>query len=138
MIRAVLDTNLIVSYLLTQGATLSRLIALWEEDQFVYLVSPAILAELVDVLRRPRLCRYMKADPNTLLDVISQDAEQVPGELVLAGVSRDPKDDMFIACAVEGNADYVVTGDKDLLDMGSYEGVQIIRPAAFVELFTQN
>jgi hypothetical protein len=135
--RVVLDTNIVVSYLLTQGKTLSRIIDHWEQGSFVVLISPAMLAELKDVLPRPRLRRTMSADPKALLEVLEHDAEQVPGELVLSGVCRDPKDDIFIACAVEGRADVLVSGDDDLLVLDNYQGVQMMSPASFVLLLEQ-
>lgn len=134
VIRAVLDTNLIVSYLLTQGDTMSRLVAHWEQGHFVYLVSPTIVAELKEVVYRPRLRRHMQVDPTVLLELIEADAELTSGQLVLTGVCRDPKDDQFIACALEGDANYLVTGDSDLLDMESYQGVIMIRAYDFVEM----
>lgn len=134
MIRAVLDTNLLVSYLLTNGETLSRIITHWEEGRFVYLQSPQILTELVDVLNRPRLRQYLTANPQILIDLIVTDAEFVKGELVLPGVCRDPKDDKFIACAIEGNANYIVTGDRDLLDLFCYQTVQMVRAWDFLAL----
>lgn len=134
MIRAVLDTNLLVSYLLTNGETLSRIITHWEEGRFVYLQSPQILTELVDVLNRPRLRQYLTANPQILIDLIVTDAEFVKGELVLPGVCRDPKDDEFIACAIEGNANYIVTGDRDLLDLVCYQTVQMVRAWDFLAL----
>ncbi len=134
MIRAVLDTNLIVSYLLTQSETMSRLIDHWEQGHFVYLLSPVMLNELREVVYRPRLRQQMRVDPAVLLEVIEADAELVPGSLVLSGVCRDPKDEPFITCAVEGNAAYLVTGDADLLDMVTFQGVTMIRAYDFVQL----
>ena len=134
MIRAVLDTNLIVSYLLTQGDTMSRLVAHWEQGHFVYLVSPTIVAELKEVVHRPRLRRHVQVDPTVLLELIEADTELTPGQLVLSSVCRDPKDDQFIACALEGGANYLVTGDLDLLDMTSYQDVSMIRAYDFVEM----
>jgi uncharacterized protein len=131
VIRAVLDTNLIVSYLLTQGETMSRLIAHWEQGHFVHLVSPQMVAELSEVVNRPRLHQYMGTDPAVVLDLIEADAELTPGKLVLKDVYRDPKDDQFIACALEGEAAYLVTGDADLLEMESYQGVIMIRAYDF-------
>ncbi len=49
-------------------------------------------------------------------------------------VSRDPKDNMFLACALEGHADYIVTGDRDLLDIVTYQGIQIVRVYDLVTL----
>jgi uncharacterized protein len=134
VIRAVIDTNLIVSYLLIQSETTSRLIDHWEQGYFVYLISPAMLNELREVIYRPRLRQHMPGDPAILLDLIKADAEMVPGELILSSVCRDPKDDLFIACAVEGRAAYLVTGDADLLDMMAYQGVTMIRAYDFVGL----
>lgn len=137
MIRAVIDTNLIVSYLLTQSATLSRLIDHWEQGNFSYVISPALLRELREVVYRPRLSQHMRLDPGILLEVIEADAELTPGDLVLSGVCRDPKDDPFIACALEGEAAYLVTGDRDLLDLDAYEGVTMIRAYDFVCLLDE-
>jgi putative PIN family toxin of toxin-antitoxin system len=134
VIRAVIDTNLIVSYLLTQSETMSRLIDHWEQGHFAYLISPAMLNELREVVYRPRLRQHMRVDPAVLLDLIEADVEMVPGELVLSSVCRDPKDDRFIACAVEGQAVYLVTGDADLLDMVAYQRVTMIRAYDFVRL----
>jgi putative PIN family toxin of toxin-antitoxin system len=137
MIRAVIDTNLLVSYLLTQSETTSRLIDHWEQGHFAYLISPAMLSELKEVVYRPRLRQHMRVNPAVLLDLIEADTELIPGELILSGVCRDPKDELFIACAIEGNAAYLVTGDTDLLDMGSYQGVTMIRAYDFVALLEQ-
>lgn len=49
-------------------------------------------------------------------------------------VSADPDDDIFVACAVAGQADYIVSGDRHLLDLGQHEGIRIVRPAIFLML----
>ncbi len=134
MIRAVIDTNLIISYLLTQGETLSRLIDHWERGHFVYLTSPTLAAELSEVVYRPKLRRHMRSDPAVLVELIETKAEWTPGVLTLPGSCRDPKDEPFIACAAEGNAAYLVTGDADLLDMGTYQHVTMIRALDFVNM----
>jgi putative PIN family toxin of toxin-antitoxin system len=135
--RAVLDTNILISYFLTQGSTLARLVDYWERGRFIYLISPAMLAEIKEIVNRPRLRRLMRADPQVLIEVIEHDAELVPGDLTLPGVGRDPKDEMVIACAVEGGADYLVSGDADLLDLGSFQGVQIVTPADFLSILAK-
>jgi predicted nucleic acid-binding protein len=58
-----------------------------------------MVAELKEVVNRPRLRPYMQADPAVLLELIEADTELTPGKLVLTDVCRDPKDDQFIACA---------------------------------------
>lgn len=133
-LRVVLDTNVLVSYLLTQGKTITRIIDYWENGDIDVIVSPAIVAELVEVVQRPRLKQHMTIDPRVILDLILSDAVQPRGDLAFPGASRDPKDDKFLACAVEGKADYVVSGDADLLVLGSFRGIPVIRPYDFVRL----
>lgn len=103
MIRAVIDTNLLVRYAIKQGNTLSRIMSYWQNEAFCYLTSPQILAEIKDVLQRPRLRTRMTADIESLIDLVETDTHQTPGTLVLdEHICRDPKDVIFIACAVEG------------------------------------
>lgn len=133
-LRVVLDTNLLISYLLTQGKTISKIIDHWESGDIFLLVSPAIVEEIAEVVQRPRLRKHMTIDPQVVMDLISSDALQTSGELTLSGVCRDPKDEKFLTCAVEGNADYIVTGDNDLLTLTQFREIPIIRPADFVQI----
>jgi putative PIN family toxin of toxin-antitoxin system len=133
-LRVVLDTNLLVSYLLTQGRTMARIIDYWESGNIVVVVSPALVEELTEVVQRPRLRRQMTVDPQLLIDLVSSDAVHTRGDLAFPGASRDPKDDKFLACAVEGEAAYLVSGDEDLLSLKHFQGISIVRPADFVRL----
>lgn len=132
--RVVLDTNLLVSYLLTAGTTLSQIIDAWEAERVVVLTSPPVLDELIEVLDRPRLRQNLSRDPRVLVELLLTEAVITPGQLTVSGVCRDPKDDKFLACALEGGANYIVTGDADLLVLQTYHGARIVRPAEFVEL----
>ncbi len=135
MIKVVIDTNLLISYLLTKGETISKLLNHWRERDFILLTSPEILAELEKALDYPHLkIKITKEEREALLAELRSDAEQVPGQLVIPPVSRDPKDDKFIACAVEGNADYIVSGDNDLLDLEEYQRIGIIRAREFITM----
>jgi putative PIN family toxin of toxin-antitoxin system len=133
-ISAVLDTRILVSYLLTQGETLSSIVDHWQQGRFVVVASLPVLGELIEVVARPCLRHVMSADPQALFDAIEQGAILVPGELFLSVLTRDPTNDIFIACAVEGEADYLVTSSTELLNLGSYKSVQMIAPAAFLQI----
>lgn len=133
-LRVVLDTNLLVSYLLTQGKTMTQIVNYWESGDIIVVVSPAILEELAEVVQRPRLKQHMTVDPQVIIDLILSDAILTPGDLAFPGASRDPKDDKFLACAVEGEAAYLVSGDEDLLSLKHFQGVSIMRPSDFVHL----
>jgi hypothetical protein len=89
------------------------------------------------VLSYPRIAervRLTEAELGALLAALLAKAEVMPGQLRLPGVTRDPKDDAVVACALEGRADYIVSGDQDMLVLGEYEGVQVVAPRQFVEI----
>jgi len=130
----VLDTNLLVGYLLTQGKTITRSIDYWENGDIIVVVSPAIVEELAEVVQRPRLRQHMTGDPQVIINLLLSDAIQTRGDLAFPGASRDPKDDKFLACAVEGEAAYLVSGDEDLLSLKQFRDVLIMSPANFVRL----
>jgi putative PIN family toxin of toxin-antitoxin system len=133
-ISAVLDTRLLISYLLTQGDTLSRIVDHWEKGYFVAVASLPVLGELIEVVDRPCLHHVMSADPQALFDVIERGANLVPGELFVSFLRLNPTNDIFLACAVEGEADYLVTATAELLDLRSYQGIKIITPGVFIDI----
>jgi hypothetical protein len=135
--RAVVDNNLAISFLLTHGATMGELFGRWRKEQFVYVTSPVIVDELREVVGRPRFKGRWANEPAALLDSIDKDAVKVEGVLVISGACRDPKDDKLLACAVEGQVDYLVSGDTDLLDLGEYQGIRIVTPRQFVQLLDE-
>ena len=140
MIRAVLDTNQYVSMAIKAGGTADRLLAAWREERFVLLLSPPILDEIIRVLRYPRLRRLIRLTPTELdglIESLLRDAELTPGRLVVQVITRDPSDNMFLACAVEGRADYIVSGDQDLLTLESHQGIPIVTAAEFLRILAQ-
>lgn len=132
MLRVVLDTSTLVSFVLTTGEIMRQVVAAWRADDFILVVSPATLAELQEVLERPAIQQMAKVSIARLYTEVVGISRPVAGRLELHDVCRDPKDDKFLACAVEGEAHYLVSSDKDLLDMGSYEGVCILSPGEFL------
>ncbi|GIK58775.1 MAG: putative toxin-antitoxin system toxin component, PIN family [Chloroflexi bacterium] len=135
MMRVVVDTSVIVSGLISAKGSPAFIIARWIQGEFILLYSPAMLAELEDVLNRAWLTERLTATPNRVHDFLS--AVRVMGELVsgyaqVSGVVRDPFDEMFLACSLLGRADYLVTVDKDLLVLQQYEQTRIMKPAAFL------
>lgn len=132
MLRAVIDTSCLVSYALTRGKLMCQIVAHWQNGAFTALSSPATRAELTGVLARSAI-RQMAAVPlDEMVTGLTRFTEHVPGKLQLVGVCRDPKDDIFIACALEGKADYLVTGDRDLLALQHYREIAIVNPGQFL------
>ncbi|MEE9616231.1 MAG: putative toxin-antitoxin system toxin component, PIN family [Anaerolineae bacterium] len=132
MLRVVVDTSCLVSYVLTQGKLMSQVVAHWRAGTFTLLSSLATRAELAGVLARPAIRRLATAPLDELVRGLERFSEHVPGALDLPGACRDPKDDKFLACAVEGRAHYLVSSDRDLLDMRHYRGVAIVNPGQFL------
>ena len=133
-IRAVADTNLFVSLARGGGATLRRFVELWDQEKFVLITSPPVLEELYGVLRRMRSSGQIPHQPHELVEILERRCERSPGAELVRGVCRDPDDDKFLSCAVEGQADYLVTGDGDLLALGEYQGIRIVTPRQFVQV----
>jgi predicted nucleic acid-binding protein len=148
MLRVVIDTSSLISYVLTRGdpslrsrtGLMRRVVAHWRTGTFTLLSSPATRAELADVLARPAIRQLATAPLDELVRGLERFTEHVPGVLDLAGVCRDAKacgepgrtNDKFLACAVEGGAHYLVSSDSDLLDMRRYGNVAIINPGQFL------
>jgi putative PIN family toxin of toxin-antitoxin system len=132
--RAVLDTNVIVSATLTEGGNEHRVVRAWGRGQFDLVFSPATLEELGRAIMYARLRKYRwmnDAEVITLLEALAHGSELVPGTLAIKA-SRDPDDDKFLIAAIEGQAEYLVTGDRDLLELGRYHEVRIVTPRAFL------
>jgi uncharacterized protein len=137
--RVVLDTNVLVSAALIAGGQEARILRAWRAGTFDLVVSPAILEEIGRVLTEARIRRrrWMTDDEVAmLLEGLAQESVLVPGGARIQ-VSRDPTDDKFLAAAIEGRADYVVTGDRDLLDLETYRGVRMIRPGLFAQVLAR-
>lgn len=133
--RIVLDTNVLVSGLLSKAGKPGRLILAASRDAVVLILSEQVLDELRDVLSRPHLERYLiEAAAESYVEAINAVAEIVSDPLPAVNASQDPKDNMVLATALVGHADLIVSGDKrHLLALGQYEGIPILSPAAAVE-----
>jgi putative PIN family toxin of toxin-antitoxin system len=101
-------------------------------QQGALLVSYAVLCELSEVLHRKRFRRYIDEDDiRRFLWALTREAEWIDDDLSLT-VCRDPKDDKFLSLAVSGQATHIITGDKDLLELHLFQGIQILSPSAFL------
>lgn len=137
MLRVVLDTNVFVSSLLSTEGTPAQLLNAWREGRYMLVTSPAIIAEVVEVVESPRISKkyfIRHQDVENLVDVLKTDAVLVPGEAGVKGsVPRDPRDEMFLACAIDANADCIVSGDRHLLDLQTFRGIPILTVNEFAE-----
>ncbi|MPZ87836.1 MAG: putative toxin-antitoxin system toxin component, PIN family [Nitriliruptorales bacterium] len=128
-VRVLLDTNVLISALLFGGLP-EALLRRGLEGAFVMISSEVLLDELEDkLLQRFEFGRAQSRLVRQELDLASDNVlpQTVPA------ASRDPDDDHVLAAAVAGLADWIVTGDKDLLVMGRHRGIAIVTPRSFWE-----
>ncbi len=137
--KAVLDANVLVSAAIGSRGAPGEIVDAWRSGLFDLLIRDDILAELADVLRRPQIRKRHAWDDTQIDDFLSgllEVAMVTPGTLQVMAVVGDPDDDMYLACAIEGEADYVVSGDQHLRQLGSYRGVPIVSPRQFLGILS--
>jgi hypothetical protein len=136
--RAVLDTNVVVSALIWGGTPFTLLQAATEGDLLLY-TSPALLVELRDVLARSHLASRLERQRSSIeqaLALYAGLAASVTPAAIPRIVPDDPDDDHVIAAAVTANADLLVSGDRHLLALGTHQAIRIVTPAEAVQLIT--
>ena len=129
--QIVLDTSVLVSGML--GGTATDVIRRWRNGDFGLIVSEEIVAEYREVLLRPRfgLAAWVVEE---LLDYVQSAAKWVEPSSDVKADARDPTDNKFLVAAVVGEADWIISSDKDLLDIGEFEGIRITSPWVFLPL----
>lgn len=128
--RVLLDTNVVVSGLLFPGSAPSQ--ALIKAQAATVLASDATLLELIEGMNRDRFDRYVSLELRQRLAAeFANVCETVP---IVSSIRacRDPKDDKFLEAAVDGRADLIVTGDRDLLDLHPFRGIAILTAADYL------
>jgi hypothetical protein len=135
----VLDTNVIISGLLSSTGSPAEIIRHWEAGDFEAVVSPALLSELDRALKYPRVAFALKLSEQQTSEFLrgyALAATHVAPYSSLDEIADDPGDNHVLECAVEGNADIIVSGDKHLLHLKEYHGIVILSPAEFLALLT--
>jgi putative PIN family toxin of toxin-antitoxin system len=134
--RAVVDTNVIVSATLIRNGNEDRVLRAWQRGAFDLALSPQILEEMGRALfyERIRERSWMTdADVVELLEALAGASVLVPGRRRVRA-SRDPDDDKFLAAALEARAGFVVSGDRDLLAVKRFRSVRTVSPATFLKV----
>ena len=136
--RAVLDANVVISGLIRpEGPPGRLLVRLLRDNAFELVASPATLDELRRSLRYPKVRKYLRLPEKELdlwVDALGTVAVVVEGKVSRRVVTADPADDIYIAAAADGLADYIVSGDHHLLGLVEHEGIRIVTPRTFLGL----
>ena len=136
--KVILDTSVIVSGMISAKGPPAKIITHWLNNEFILLYTKAMLAELEDVLNRAWLHERLSHIPDHIpefLEAVKLLGQPVKGYVNTAGLIRDPFDEMFLTCAILGDADFLVSGDKDLLTLGNIQQTIILTPAQFLAYF---
>src|SRR3989338_4772080 len=137
MIRAVLDTNVIISALTHKKFTPpSVILSLIEEKKLLHVTSPEILDEVEEVMNREKVVKMHNLQPREIRNLIlnlAEISEIVHAKNETSIVKADPDDDKFIAAAIGGSASFIISGDRHLLEIGGYQGIKIMKVRNFLE-----
>jgi putative PIN family toxin of toxin-antitoxin system len=128
--RIVLDTNVFIPGIFFTGPPYQILKA-WRDGRVQLLVSPSILDEYQRIGAELAL-QFRGIDLKTFLDLLTVQAEIVLAPSLPPVIHADPSDDKFLEAAVAGKASYIISGDKHLLKLSEYQGIQILKPIDFV------
>ena len=137
MTRAVLDPNVLVSAFISQrGGAPDRIVRAWREGAFELVVSPQLIAELTDVLTRPKFARQAaEGRADAYIAALAGDALQIDDPPDPPSVSPDSGDDYLIALARAARADVIVSGDSHLTQL-SDATPPVLTPRQFAEQLT--
>ena len=133
--RYVFDTNVLISALLFSDSVPGQ--AFFESlDRGTILISAPLVEELNDVLGREKFERYLTSEERErFLETLMQETQLVEVTKTLQ-VCRDPKDNLILELAVDGEASFIITGDQDLLALDPFHDIRIVSPAEFVKSLT--
>jgi len=134
VLKAVLDTQILLrgAASATPSVT-SRIYTAWDAGRFILLLSEPILTEIEDVLSRPEVISKLRMTPieaGALIELVRRRSTRVTPAVAMTQ-SRDPDDNKFLDCAVAGSADYIVSGDADLLSLREVQGIPIVDAPTF-------
>ncbi len=132
--KVVLDTNTLISALLFRGS-LAVMVDLWKSGRYTPVFSKETFGEFKAVLEYPKFSLTTQEIQIIIQEEVLPYFETVEVSEQITGICRDPDDDKFLACAASASADFVVSGDRDLLDLGSYQSIRIISPSDFLKKF---
>lgn len=132
MLKVVIDTNVFISGVLTTGGNPSVLIKAWKRTRkYQLFVTEEIIQEVLRVMIR------LNVNADIIVDwdkTIRKNAIQVVPTRKIEVIEEDPTDNKFLECAVESNADYIVTGDKHLKKLSEFEGIKIVDVREFLDI----
>jgi len=131
-VKVVIDTNVFISSLINPAGTPGKIVDLWKVGKISLCLSQEVLYEYLEVIARFEI----SDDPAvaTLLKIFESRCNQVyvSKTAALSVIENDLKDNKFLECAIAASADYIISGDRHLLKLREFRGIQVLTPAAFI------
>ena len=141
MLRVVLDANVFVSAVLKPQSNLAKILEFVKEGKIKLVISGDILSEIRSVLLYPKIrkrhCRTPK-EVDKFLKKTVRVSFITSGRMKVEEIKDDPEDNKYLAAAVEGKADFIISGDHHLKDIRIYQGVRILDPSTFLKLMAKS
>jgi hypothetical protein len=137
MLRLVLDANVFVSAVLKPQSDLARIFDLVKAGKVKLIISSDILSEIRGVLLYPKLRKRHRRTPKKIDDFLKKTVRVsiiTSGKMKVEEIKDDPEDNKYLAAAAEGKADFIITGDHHLRDLGIFQGIRILSPSMFLKL----
>src|SRR5665213_1857424 len=132
--RIILDTNVLLSALLSPLGAPAKLLDAWERKAFTLVASDVLIAEFSEVAARPFFRARLRASAAELLAADLRDFSFYCRDLPSGPIAPDPKDSCLLALAEASQAEFLVTGDKELLSVKRHKSTRIITSAALIEV----
>lgn len=135
--KIILDTNVVISGLLIPNGPPGKIVDLWVENRLKVVVCQALIKEYFDVLLRPKFKKLgtIIERQNLLMELLEmENSIFVFPKTRLDIIKSDPEDNRVRECAVEGEVQYIISGDDHLLALKEFQGIVIVSPAAFLNL----
>ena len=135
--RLILDTNVLLSALLSPLGAPANLLDAWERKTFTLVASDVLIEEFRDVAARPFFRSRLRPSAAELLAVGLRDFSFYCRDLPSGPIAPDPKDSYLLALAEASQAEFLVTGDKELLSLKHHKSTRIVTPAAMIDLLKE-
>jgi len=136
-IRVVVYTNVLVSGIISPHGPPRKILDLAIKETIEIVTSNVINIEVLKVLHREHIYNKYHLTEETIDSITSflyEGTIMTSDELIIVEIKDDPEDNKFLACAIEGRADYIVSGDKHLLSLKVFRGIKILNPKDFLEI----
>ena len=131
--KIILDTNILISGIFFDGNP-GKILEQWRDGKLELILSEEIFKEYKDVCNRLH-DKFPGVDIDEILELVFLNAHFYQPVKVKTPITIDPDDDKFVKCALAGDVKVVVSGDKHLLDVNGYKGIEVISPSDFIEKY---